>query len=168
MAFAVTSRDARRRLVSRLVELACGGAVVVALIPLALVLWYVLRAGLPALDAAFFTRMPKPVGETGGGTDFDQTLLAEHKMYSLFMRVVALDKNGGCIGDPGPGLAFTYGVPAVVAKRQHRIRGRARIGLSVGGANAGLDRCIAGDRFDARHGYHGTASIYLSDCRYRS
>jgi phosphate transport system permease protein len=67
MAFSVTSRDARRKLVSRLVEIACAGAVVVAVIPLALVLWYVLRAGLPALDAAFFTSMPKPVGEPGGG-----------------------------------------------------------------------------------------------------
>src|SRR5512143_3035409 len=67
MAFSVTSRDARRKLVSRLVEVACAGAVVAALIPLALVLGYVLRSGLPALDAAFFTGLPKPVGEPGGG-----------------------------------------------------------------------------------------------------
>ncbi len=67
MALSVTSRDARRKLLSRLVELACAGAVVAALVPLALVLWYVLRAGLPALDAAFFTSLPKPVGEPGGG-----------------------------------------------------------------------------------------------------
>ncbi len=67
MAFPVLSRDARRKLVSRLVEIACAAAVVAALVPLALVLWYVLRSGLPALDRAFFTSMPKPVGEPGGG-----------------------------------------------------------------------------------------------------
>jgi phosphate transport system permease protein len=67
MALRTTAHDTRRRLFSRLVELACAGAVVVALIPLALVLWYVLSRGLPALNGAFFTNMPKPVGEAGGG-----------------------------------------------------------------------------------------------------
>jgi phosphate transport system permease protein len=67
MAVQVTARDARRKLVSRLVEIACAAAVVVALVPLGLVLWYVLSRGLPALNWAFFTSMPKPVGEVGGG-----------------------------------------------------------------------------------------------------
>jgi phosphate transport system permease protein len=67
MALRITSYDARRKLLSRLVEIACAGAVVVALVPLGLVLWYVLRRGLPALNWAFFTSMPKPVGEVGGG-----------------------------------------------------------------------------------------------------
>jgi phosphate transport system permease protein len=67
MALRITSHDARRKLVSRLVEIACAGAVVIALVPLGLVLWYVLRRGLPALNWAFFTSMPKPVGEVGGG-----------------------------------------------------------------------------------------------------
>jgi phosphate transport system permease protein len=38
-----------------------------ALAPLALVLYFVLSQGLPALSLAFFTNMPKPVGEPGGG-----------------------------------------------------------------------------------------------------
>ncbi len=67
MALQATARDTRRKLVSRLVEAACAGAVVIALVPLALVLWFVLRSGLPALGWAFFTGMPKPVGEAGGG-----------------------------------------------------------------------------------------------------
>ncbi len=67
MALRVTAQDARRKLLSRLVEIACAGAVVVALVPLALVLWYVLRRGLPALSWAFFTGVPQPVGEAGGG-----------------------------------------------------------------------------------------------------
>jgi phosphate transport system permease protein len=67
MALGFTSHDARRRLLSRLVEVACAAAVAAALVPLGLVLWYVLRRGLSALNWAFFTSMPKPVGELGGG-----------------------------------------------------------------------------------------------------
>ncbi len=63
----ITTRDARRKLLSRGVELACAAAVVAALVPLALVLWYVFSRGIPALSWAFFTSMPKPVGEPGGG-----------------------------------------------------------------------------------------------------
>jgi len=59
--------DRRRRLFSSLVVWACAGAVVLALIPLAMVLFYVLSRGLGGLNAAFFTELPKPVGETGGG-----------------------------------------------------------------------------------------------------
>ena len=46
---------------------ACAGAVVVALIPLALVLAYIASKGIGSLDLAFFTQLPKPHGETGGG-----------------------------------------------------------------------------------------------------
>ncbi len=40
---------------------------VVALLPLLSVFKYVLDQGLPALSASFFTQLPKPVGEIGGG-----------------------------------------------------------------------------------------------------
>ena len=42
-------------------------AAVVALIPLLSVFSYVLSKGLPALDFSFFTKLPQPVGEVGGG-----------------------------------------------------------------------------------------------------
>jgi phosphate transport system permease protein len=45
----------------------CGVGLVVALIPLASVLWLVISRGLPGIDIAFFTELPAPVGETGGG-----------------------------------------------------------------------------------------------------
>jgi phosphate transport system permease protein len=67
MAIPITAHDRRRKILSRLVEVACAGSVIVALIPLALVLYFVLSRGLPALNWAFFTNMPKPVGEPGGG-----------------------------------------------------------------------------------------------------
>ncbi len=46
---------------------ACIAAVVVAIVPLALVLSYVTLQGLSGLNWGFFTQLPKPVGETGGG-----------------------------------------------------------------------------------------------------
>jgi phosphate transport system permease protein len=59
--------DSRRRLLSNAVVGLCGLAVVLALVPLALVFFYVLKQGFSSLNWAFFTQMPKPVGETGGG-----------------------------------------------------------------------------------------------------
>jgi phosphate transport system permease protein len=56
-----------RKAVSHLFVLLCGFAVVLALIPLAFVLFYVLQQGFSALNWDFFTKMPKPVGEAGGG-----------------------------------------------------------------------------------------------------
>jgi phosphate transport system permease protein len=57
----------RRKLFSRIFEILCGLAVVVALIPLAMILFYVIKEGAGALNLDFFTHMPKPVGESGGG-----------------------------------------------------------------------------------------------------
>src|SRR5438045_402186 len=63
----VLTYDGRRRLLSQAVVLFCGASVVLALIPLGFILFFVLSKGLPALNLAFFTEMPKPVGEAGGG-----------------------------------------------------------------------------------------------------
>ncbi|PYQ19261.1 MAG: phosphate ABC transporter permease PtsA [Acidobacteria bacterium] len=64
---ATSAVDLRRRAVSRAVEVFCAASVVLALVPLGMILFFVLRQGLPALNGAFFTEMPKPVGEPGGG-----------------------------------------------------------------------------------------------------
>ncbi len=57
-----------RRRVTNLVMLALTGAAAVAtVIPLLLILEHLLRAGISAVDLDFFTRLPAPVGETGGG-----------------------------------------------------------------------------------------------------
>jgi phosphate transport system permease protein len=37
------------------------------ILPLALILFYIFRNGISALNWAFFTQLPKPVGEAGGG-----------------------------------------------------------------------------------------------------
>jgi phosphate transport system permease protein len=61
------NRTARRKLLSGVVVFLCATAVVVALIPLAFVFFYVIRQGFSSLNWDFFTKMPKPVGESGGG-----------------------------------------------------------------------------------------------------
>jgi phosphate transport system permease protein len=63
----VTANLRRRKIYSRLFETLCALAVVVALIPLAMILFYVVKEGFGALNLDFFTKMPKPVGESGGG-----------------------------------------------------------------------------------------------------
>jgi len=60
-------RDRYRRALSHVVVVLCGVSVLVALIPLALILFYVLSRGFSSLNLAFFTEMPKPVGEPGSG-----------------------------------------------------------------------------------------------------
>ena len=58
---------ARRKALSGLVVFLCGSAVAVALVPLFFVFAYVLQKGFSSLSWDFFTKMPRPVGETGGG-----------------------------------------------------------------------------------------------------
>jgi phosphate transport system permease protein len=57
----------RRKLTDRVVRGLCVLGTVIALIPLASVLYYVLVRGIGGINLAFFTELPKPVGETGGG-----------------------------------------------------------------------------------------------------
>ena len=73
---------ARRRVVSKIVVGLCGLAVVIALVPLVLVFFYVIKQGLTSLNWAFFTRMPKPVGEAGGG-------MANAILGTFFLIVIA-------------------------------------------------------------------------------
>jgi phosphate transport system permease protein len=57
----------RRKFASHVMTAACGAAVVIALLPLAYILFYIVTRGLTALDWNFFTKLPKPTGEKGGG-----------------------------------------------------------------------------------------------------
>ena len=58
---------ARRHFIDRVVRGSCVLGTVVALVPLASVLYYVLVRGIGGIDLDFFTELPKPVGEAGGG-----------------------------------------------------------------------------------------------------
>ena len=60
-------RDRRRRIVSRVMLALTGVAALLTVIPLLLIFWHLLRAGFSSLNPEFFTNVPAPVGETGGG-----------------------------------------------------------------------------------------------------
>lgn len=57
----------QRHFVSNVFVAFCAGSVIVALIPLALILSFVVTQGMRALTIDFFTHLPRPVGEVGGG-----------------------------------------------------------------------------------------------------
>jgi phosphate transport system permease protein len=61
------SRPARRKVLSSAFVGFCALSVLLALVPLALVLFFVVSQGIRAINVDFFTQMPKPVGEPGGG-----------------------------------------------------------------------------------------------------
>ena len=61
------NRVAGRKFLSQLFVGFCALSVLLALVPLAFVLFYVVSRGAVAMNFAFFTQMPRPVGETGGG-----------------------------------------------------------------------------------------------------
>jgi phosphate transport system permease protein len=63
----LTWRDRRRRTTNLMMLALTGVAAGLIVAPLALILLHLLRAGVSALDLDFFTRLPAPVGETGGG-----------------------------------------------------------------------------------------------------
>jgi phosphate transport system permease protein len=60
-------RDYWRRAMSYLIVALCAAAVLLALVPLALILFYVIKQGLSAISWSFFTRSPGQIGEPDGG-----------------------------------------------------------------------------------------------------
>jgi len=60
-------RRTRRNIANSLMWVGAILATLIALTPLFMVLFYLMKTGLPALNPGFFTQMPKPVGEPGGG-----------------------------------------------------------------------------------------------------
>jgi phosphate transport system permease protein len=57
----------RRKVTDYAVRGACVGATVLAIVPLAMVLYYVTVRGIGGINLDFFTELPRPVGESGGG-----------------------------------------------------------------------------------------------------
>jgi len=57
----------RRKIVSATMVGLSAAAVGVALVPLVMILFYIVEKGATSLNWNFFTKIPKPVGEVGGG-----------------------------------------------------------------------------------------------------
>src|ERR1700759_1893042 len=59
----------RRRLTNSVVVVLAVLATAVVILPLLAILFYLLKQGVSSLNLAFFTQIPKPVGEAGGGME---------------------------------------------------------------------------------------------------
>jgi phosphate transport system permease protein len=64
---ALSGRDRRRRMLSRVMLTLTGVAAALTVLPLLLIFFHLMRAGLGSLNPEFFTNVPAPVGEAGGG-----------------------------------------------------------------------------------------------------
>src|SRR5690349_13328943 len=70
---AATSSDVRadrhewRKFKNALMQVILCGCALLVIAPLVLVFYYVLKSGIGAVNWDFFTKLPKPVGEVGGG-----------------------------------------------------------------------------------------------------
>ncbi len=56
-----------RKTKNALVQFATCSCALVVIVPLALIFYHVLKSGIGAVNLDFFTKLPKPVGEAGGG-----------------------------------------------------------------------------------------------------
>ena len=90
------SRNAFRKLLSSLFVGFCALSVVLALMPLAFILFFVVKEGIQALDLNFFIHMPTPVGEVGGG------------MANAIVGTLILTTLGSCMAVPIGILSGVY------------------------------------------------------------
>jgi phosphate transport system permease protein len=89
------NRDTFRRVKSQVVVWLCLLSVLLALVPLVLILFFVVSRGILALNLGFFTNLPVPVGEAGGG------------MYNAIVGTLMVVGMGALIAIP---LGVTAGV----------------------------------------------------------
>jgi phosphate transport system permease protein len=85
---APTADVRRRRIGDRVMTYLCLGALLAAIAPLASVIGYVTLQGASAVNWAFFTHLPAPVGELGGG------------MANALAGTLVLVALASCIGIP--------------------------------------------------------------------
>jgi phosphate transport system permease protein len=57
----------RRKFINHFMQAMTCACALLVVVPLCLVFYHVLKSGLGSINWAFFTRLPKPVGESGGG-----------------------------------------------------------------------------------------------------
>ena len=99
----------RRRITDHLITAAATGTVLIVLAPLVAIFGYLIYKGVGAIDWAFLTQTPKPVGEVGGG-------MANAIMGSILILLIA-----SMVGVP-------FGVGAGIYLAEF---GRNRLGSSI-------------------------------------
>lgn len=65
--FAKPKNLKRRKIVNSIMLSLCVVAAVISILPLFYIFFYTTKSGISSLNLDFFTQMPKPVGEAGGG-----------------------------------------------------------------------------------------------------
>jgi phosphate transport system permease protein len=88
--------EAMRRVRGRVMEALCWASAAIVLLPLASILLYVVQRGLKGVSLSFFTHLPAPVGEVGGG------------MGNAIAGTLVLVAIGSAIGLPIGVLAGVY------------------------------------------------------------
>ncbi|HET9954974.1 MAG TPA: phosphate ABC transporter permease PstA [Polyangiaceae bacterium] len=116
----------RRKLLDRLVRGACVLATMLALVPLGSVLYYVFIRGIGGLSWEFFTELPKPVGETGGG------------MANAIVGTLKLVGLAGLFGIPPGVLAGIYLAEFPRARLAHAVRFCADVLSGIPSITVGL------------------------------
>jgi len=81
----------------------CWMTAFITILPLVLVLWHLINAGTKALNLAFFTQTPKPVGEPGGGL--------ANAIVGSFMIVAMASLFGVPVGILGAAFLSEYAPP---------------------------------------------------------
>ncbi len=114
-----------RRAKDLAVRVACVAATLVAIVPLVSILGYVAVRGAMALTPSFFTELPRPPGEAGGG------------MANAIVGTLTLVGLGGLFGIPPGILAGIY----LAELGQGRLARVIRLGADV---LAGLPSIVAG------------------------
>ncbi|HKY41119.1 MAG TPA: phosphate ABC transporter permease PstA [Polyangiaceae bacterium] len=115
-----------RKVTDRIVRGLCVLGTLIAIIPLASVLWYVLVRGVGGINLDFFTELPKPVGETGGG--LGNALLGTLKLVAL----------AGLFGIPPGVLAGIYLAEFGHTKFGHAVRFAADVMSGVPSITVGI------------------------------
>lgn len=86
----------RRKIVNAVMIALCVVAGIITILPLLYIFFYTTKSGISALNIDFFTHLPKPVGEEGGG------------MANAIVGSIILISIGGLIGIPIGILAGIY------------------------------------------------------------
>jgi phosphate transport system permease protein len=117
------SRLARRKIINAFMFTLTGVCALVAVGVLFFILGYLLWRGAGSLNLAFFTQLPKPVGEVGGG--FANAIVGSAKLLALASAIgIPIGFIGGVylaeFGGKTPGFVVRYttdllnGVPSIV------------------------------------------------------
>ena len=115
----------RRKVVNAIMVALTWGSALLATLPLLFILFYLLRKGASSLTFAFFTQMPKPVGEAGGG-------MANAIVGTLILVAIAM------------GIGLPVGIGAGLYLAEHRATRLATVVRFLSDVLNGLPSIVVG------------------------